>query len=332
MRSLTAVTLLCALLSVACEGAGEDRILSVRATGTIQGLIYFDANGNRMRDAADVLLPGVGVRLVLQATGDTVARATSGTDGTYEMSGVAVGEYGIVLDSASVGDSARVVLVEAAGRRITERDSSPATLTLGASRRDTVTFAVSFPKLTVAEARLLPPGRKLFVEGLALNDRGTFGDTTVHLADSSGALRATKVGANVLAGDSLRLRGTASVRDGQPALDEVTAFVVSSRVRTPSPQTVTADAAATAGGGLLDAALVKVSNVAIQDTSTVADAFRMQVSDGFGLLEVLLDRDVGFRLGPYIPGAVVDATGLLVPAGPGRWRLKPRAEADVVFK
>jgi hypothetical protein len=322
--TVVALSLLAPLIA-GCLETGEDRVLGIHATGTVLGLVYFDADGSRTLDEFDVRLGGAAVRLVVSGTRDTLARASSSSDGLFRMQSVPVGSYQVAVDSASLGDSAQVVEIDPAEITVTPDDSV------------TVTIAVSFPIVSVAEARELPRGGKVFVEGIALNDRETFGDASVHLAGEEAAIRVTRVKRSItLPGDSVRFLGTLSTANGQPTLDDATPFLLT-LAEVPAAEQVTAGVAATADGGKLDAALVRVDSVTVSDTATVAEDFLLTVIDGSlppNTLEVLLDGDVGFVLDPFVPDTVLDVTGLLVPVGvdPPRWRLKPRSSADLVVK
>jgi hypothetical protein len=191
---------------------------------------------------------------------------------------------------------------------------------------------VTPPVISVAEARLGSVGELVFVDGVALNDLAAFADSTLHIADTSGAIRAIRMrSGNVLRGDSTRLIGTLAIRDGQPVIDRAKPFLLAIS-RVPPARRITTEVGATGDGGILDAALVRVLNATIADTATVAGDFVLTVDDGSGALEVVLDQDIGFVLPPLVPTAVVDVTGVLVPAGSGTWRLKPRLRGDVVLK
>jgi hypothetical protein len=191
-------------------------------------------------------------------------------------------------------------------------------------------------------ARALPVGKKVFVLGYALTARfpggppsGTFGDTTVHFADTSAAVRGTAVrSTTVLPGDSVRILGTRSTRDGQPTLNDVTVLVLGSLTQQPQRRLSTS-LAASADIGRADAALVQLDTAQILDTATVATPYgpsrRLTVSDGSGPLEVRLDSIVGFSgvvMAKDTIGARIVAKGVLVPTGTGTWRLKPRSTVD----
>jgi len=193
---------------------------------------------------------------------------------------------------------------------------------------------IPLPVLSIAAARSLPAGSNAIVVGVALNGSGTFSDTTVYLADTSGAIRLTRLRTTVAAGDSVKVRATTAVRTGQPTLDGGTSMALG-RGFYPAAATLTTAAAAAADGGTRDAQMVVVTGATISDTARVRGDFKLTVSDGSGNLEVLLDHsaDPAFQAaalpGVFVPGNRFDLIGVLQPVSAGVWRLKPRSAADL---
>jgi hypothetical protein len=188
---------------------------------------------------------------------------------------------------------------------------------------------VPLPVVSIAAARALPVGRNVVVVGVALNGSANFSDTTVHLADTSGVVRLTRLRGTVAAGDSVRVRATTARRNGQPTLDAGTVTALGQGLY-PTAAVLTTLAAAGAVGGTRDAQMVSVRNASISDTTRVLGDFQLGVSDGSGRLVVLLDQVAGFVVpGSYLPGSIFDIVGLLVPTGTGTWILKPRSAADL---
>ncbi|MBL8998675.1 MAG: hypothetical protein KJZ74_04700 [Gemmatimonadales bacterium] len=318
-----ALAVLAVLAAAGCDNIGADRSIGVQATGIVRGFVYFDANGSRSFDAADVPFLGARIRILSPVSRDTIYRATTLPNGTFRLTGVPVGTYAVVLDSASAGDTARVVSVDFTTFAVVPGDSV------------VVTGAISYPEYFARDVRTLPLGTRVFVSGVALHARGTFSDTILHVADSTGAIRAGRLRAtDAAAGDSIRLRGTVATRLGQRSVEDAAVFIVGSAF-IPTARTITTASAATAAAGTLDAALVRVANATVSDTSTVAGNLTMTVSDGSGALTVVLDRasDASFR-SPFPPGLYVapnrfDIVGVLVPTGTGGWRLRPRSFLDL---
>jgi hypothetical protein len=323
------------LAATSCDNAGAGRVLAIGSSGLVKGLVYFDRNGNRVVDGADTALRQVRVRLIATGTFDTTVSVLTDTAGGFRVPSVPIGTYTVLVDTTTIGDSVRLVQLSAAEVAVAPNDSV------------SITATVSFPLLSVRAARLLPAGRKVFVQGILSSPRPAFGDTTAHLADTSRAIRLTRVRANPVAGigDSLRALGVMATRDGQPVLDDVAFFPLGASGGV-APAVTTAAAARTAESGTLDAALVFVGGVIVVDTATVAGTGSPPVQDRLltvddtpadtaGRLEVLLDGHAGFvgaALAPLRPDSMVNVTGVLVPGTGGRWRLKPRLLADVVVQ
>lgn len=321
-----AFAVLAAATLVGCDNGGASSALGVAATGTVYGRVFYDINGSRSFDAADPAYPGARVTLRLAGAADTLRLAATGADGSFRFVDVPVGSYLLAVDSAGAADSARPV--------------APGPTVVSVLPGDSVEFigGVSDPSRSIAEVRGLPLGARALVRGIALHALAVFSDTTLHLVDTSGALRASRVRpplGGLTAGDSIVLRGRVALRAGQRVLDDVTVAVVSPTFIPTAPLLTTAQASSGGPFGSLDAALVRLANVLVSDTATVAGDLRLTVSDGTGPVVVVLDRtaDPGFRpplpAGLYVPGNRFDLTGILVPTGTGNWRLKPRSSLDL---
>lgn len=330
MRPLLAMAA-CALFA-GCVNAGEDRILAIQATGSVGGTVFFDANGSGALETApgtDSGLAGARVHLFVRGTRDTVATATTAALGAFSIPDVPVGSYVVVLDRSLLGDAGVGDTLELIG-------ADTATVTVMPDSTPTFTVGVGYPRLTVAQARAHPVGRRVVVVGVALNNRtGVFRDTTVHLQDTSGAVRLAQLRTlAVFAQDSLRVRATTgnpALRGNQPFLFDVT--VVFQFAGLGFPTSVTLSTAAAAVSAANDAQLVVVDSAMITDTATVSGDRRLTVDDGSGPLEVLLDGTWFTPPAPaaevYVPGNAYRFFGVLVPSGTGTWRLKPRNAQDL---
>jgi hypothetical protein len=305
-----------ALLAAGCINGGAERVLSLDAVGGIEVQVLFDVNGSRDADGADRVLGGIGIRVLARESGVQLDRRISDGGGVVRFRDLPVGRYRVLVDSTTVHDSLVVARV----------DTTDVTLLPGASVQ--VLVSIGFPHVTIAAARALPPGRKVFTQGLALTARSTFEDSTLHLEDATGFLRAVRVRAtSAQPGDSVRLLGTTALRDGQPVLDGVTVILLDNPGLPPA-EVVTSLVAAGADAGRLDAALVRVLQVTIQDTATAFGERRLTVDDGSGPLLVTIAPSVLVNTAPLLPDSVMDVSGVLVPSG-GAWTLKPRFGADV---
>ena len=328
--------MLLAVAGAQCDNAGGGNVLSISASGIVKGLVYLDRNGNGVPDGPDTIMRNVRVRLIATGSLDTTVVVLSDSIGRFRVGTVPIGTYTATVDTTTIGDSVRVIQL------------TPAQVVVQPGDSVTITATVSFPAVSVRAARQLPPGRRVFIVGVLLSPRVVFGDTTGHFADTSMAIRLTRMRSSPVGiGDSLRLLGTTGTRDGQPTFDDA-AITSLGAGAAPLPRIVTTLVARAANGGALDAALVFIGNVTIVDTATVDGTnappfvppnrdYRLTVdstpADTVGRMEVLLDGHAGFSgsvLTQFRPDSTISVTGVLVPAGAGRWRLKPRILSDVV--
>ena len=312
----------------ACQESGDDGIM-VDATGTVGALVWVDRNGNGVLEGSDG--PAANVEVELTAPGGSRALYTleTGPSGEAILDDVLVGDYQAVLDSSTVGDSLRVLRVDSAQVTVIPGDTS------------VVLVGLTFPSLSTDSLRTAPADGRVFINGRVISEWGTFGESTVHVRDSTGAIRAIRVApTGTQVGDSVRLVGVTAVQSGQPVLKDAQVFLVQTGVESPPPLAVTTGESATADGGRLDAELVRINDAVIQDTTRNAfGEWVLEVDDGSGVVEIVLDRDIPFLLnfpaGSEVLETPVDATGVLVPpevGTGGRWVLKPRGNVDIAVQ
>ncbi|MCA9738350.1 MAG: SdrD B-like domain-containing protein [Gemmatimonadota bacterium] len=309
-----------AVAAFACQTPETGDILEVQATGTVQGRVYFDANANRREDATDPSVPDIPVQLSVRGSREPVATQISNAQGQYQFVDLPVGSYWIDVDSTVLGDT--LFVLDADTARVDVRPGATPTKGVG----------LSLAKVSIAEARTLPAGKKVTIEGFALNSRTVFGDSTVHLSDGPNAIRTINVfRAGIQQGDSVRLTGRTGTFMGQPVLDGVTTQILAT-TGTPQPTVVSTASAANAVGGTRDANHVQVRDAVVVDTVTVQTGDRIvRVNDGSGVLEVVFDEAITFNLPWLLPDSVpARLTGVLVPTGTGAWQMKPRSQADIV--
>jgi hypothetical protein len=318
--TLSALALLSVLTAAACSEAGDP--LSIDATGALAGRAFLDRNGNNQLDAG-VDAPAAGIRVaLLRGVGDTVATALTDAGGVARFLALPVGSYRVVLDPAALGDTLRLVKVDSARVTVAAADTPMVTLTLG------------YPVVTAAQLRQMSPGKPVTLEGVALHTAHLFGDSSLHVADSTGVVRVTGIlpRTTVAAGDRVRVLGRVGLYAGRRALVESSAFVLGSS-QVPSPRVLSSAAAASARGGGFDGALVQVPGTRIISSAALPGGdVRVRVTDGSGPLDVLLDKDVGLTSEePLLPGVRLEVTGILFPKeGSTEWQLKPRHSSDLV--
>ncbi|MEX2284997.1 MAG: prealbumin-like fold domain-containing protein [Gemmatimonadota bacterium] len=326
LRRFSALIALTSALS-ACEEPG-DKVLSIdpAATGTLQIGAILDRDGNgEVNVLVDVVFPGLRINVTPVNGTNIIATGVTDQTGLLTFPNLPVGSYQVRVDSSSAGDSLRVSLI----------DPTPPIATI-TTVVDSIGVGVllEFAVTTVADAVKLPRGRRVTLRVIALNTVNVFGDSTVHLADSSAAVRAYALRTQFQQGDSLRLRATIGERDGKPALTDLTLISIRGG-EIPAPIQATTSQAALAGGKL-DNNLVQVKNARVVDAATLAGGDNLYtVDDGSGPLEMLFDATAGILTNlPIAIGAELDVTGLLVPRtdGSNRWKLMPRRTGDVFVR
>lgn len=322
MRRLAAASLFALTLAAACDSTGGGKILSISATGLNLGVVFIDRNGNGTFDPTDTPVPGVRVSAMPRAGGTAVASATTNATGAYTLTQLPVGSYRLVVDATTLGDTLRVVRFDTADITVASHDTIRTVIAMG------------FPAATAAGARALALGRRVEVDGVALNGWGTYGDSTISIVDASGAIRATRMqAANVQTGDSVAVVGTVALVHGQPALDAATATVLATSRTLPPPVKLTSTVAASASGGRYDAFMVHVDSALILSGQFLPNGdVDFSVDDGSGVLDVVLAAKGSFtNMLAYTPGALLSITGVLTPAASGgKWVLRPRSDADLL--
>jgi hypothetical protein len=314
------------LMSLAAASCGTDSAgpMEIEAEGAVAGVAWLDRNGSGERDSGDPPVRDVTIQLLARHGSAVLHTATSAADGEFVFSNVPVGDYRAVVDEASVGDTLRVMRIDSAE------------VTVAAGETATVLVGFSYPAMTIDSARLADVDTRLIVEGIALTGWNAFGDGSLHVRDSTSAIVAVQVPpTNVAAGDSVRVLGTVRLRSGQPVLQEVAVFRLRAGLEPPEPDTVTARIAQLADDGRLDAALVRLDSVVIQDTTRNAQGERVYtMEDSSGSVSMVLASNISFgpQFATAIIGTILEVTGALVP-GPvsGEWVIKPRSRTDIVI-
>jgi hypothetical protein len=317
------------LFSSCTETDLAGRVLLVEAEGAVVGLVYVDLNGNEVSDVADTPVEGLGVLLFTAGTQSLAATDTTDASGVFLLEGVPVGQFRLEADSTFLGDS------------LTVFDFDDSTFTLRADEQISMLVGVTFPSFSLVEVRNLPVGKKVFTEGIVLNNRDPFGDGSVHLQAGETYLRVVGTPRmDLFPGDSVRVLGRVAREAGQPILEEGKPFLLAQQVVIPQPLEFTTAMATTADGGGKDAALVRIRDAIIVDTATVTGPLGrdllMTVDDGSGPVDMVLVELGDFDLGRVHPDSfsIREATGLLVPhqtsEGAVHWRMFPRSSSDLI--
>lgn len=293
----------------------------------VQGYYEYDLQAGF--GGADQRAEGLRFQLVLPGSGTPVAEGVGDELGVVLMEKVPVGTYDLRVDPGYLADS----LV------VTDIDTTRVTLVPGS--RETLSAGVTPVSGTLAEAREMPVGRRLWFDGVALNRRGSTPDQSVHVLGSDGAAVRVVLPAasSVSEGDSVRVLGRAVESGADRHLVDGVAIVVAAAEWPPVPVEVEVGEVSGARGGALDAQLVVVRDAVVTDTLTVPFVGRLITITGADAdgaeadFVALLRIQNGYQTAP-IPGTpVLSLTGLLTPDpnAPGRWLLVPRSRNDDLF-
>lgn len=318
-RRFLGVLLAASSVAAACD-QGPERLLSIPGTAVIIGSAFVDSNTNGIQDGEDRSLPGLRIQVAYLSASDTLMSVVTGSDGQFLLEGIPVGDLRLEVDATTIPDS------------LTIEALSNAAPSLGANDTARITIRAGYPRVTVAEARTLPAGRRVIVDGVALSPMSAFETGTLHIAAAGDAIRASGVASSAIApGDSVRVLAGTARDNGQPILD-VDNFRVLTRVQVPAPMDVTTAQAAAAGAGALDAHLVRVRSATVTSVTVTEGQHRFTLDDGSGVLDAAVATDGEFNLTLLAESNRIDAVGVLVPLGAGRWRLLPRTNADITAR
>lgn len=313
----------CAALA-GCEGGGAHPSIVVDAAANVRGVLFLDLNGNAQLDVADQPVKGWPVKLV-GPNGGTVATAVSDSIGIFQFGEVPTGRVRIDVDRAGLADTLGVFgLSLGANFDLAEGDTT------------TVTVGFTYPTVALAAVDTLPVGRKVFVDGLALNAIGSTGPRELHLRSGAEALRVTNVVRRAVSpGDSVRVLGRRGVETGVAVLTGADIILVRSAVADPEPIELTTRDAGTARQGTVGADLGRIRNADLISSRNELSDVVLTVDDGTGPTEILIRSFLGADASFFNADSirVREATGLLVPyqtaAGQLGWRLATRGTVDL---
>ncbi len=328
MRARSLVVLL-AGLAAACENAGQNLALPDLPLGAIGVGVYLDRDGSLTQSAGDTVFAGARVSLLVAEGTDTIRTATSGADGVAAFNDVPLGSYRVVVDRAALGDSIGVVVGDTGIIRIVAQQTG-----IVATR----VVRLGFREVTVAEARALPAGQRVFVRGIVHSALQFFRDSSSFVSSKGASIRITgarhrpgRTGNNV--GDSVIVLATTGAKNGQPVL--VGGLIGTLGVAgVPIPLPITVAEARTAKGGTLDAAFITVVGARIADTVAANPDFLViiaDVADTTIKTDVLIDAQLNAPRTIFRPGFPITVRGVLVPRGDGTWVIKPRGGTDVTI-
>lgn len=327
MRTRLFATITLSMVLAACSNAGEKLTYPPLPNGTLAVAVYLDRDGSQSLTSEDTVFHGARVTLSVAGSPDSMTSATTDDFGVAYFNPVPIGTYHVGIARSLLGDSIAVVAGDTGSFRVDAKTPSPTRL-----------IRLGFQEATIAQARSMLPGRRVFIRGIVLSPLQAFRDSSAFVWDPTGTIRITRArhrpgrtGNNP--GDSVLVLGTTGSDLGQPVL-QAGLFGTLAAAAPRSPVEVTVAEARTAKGGSLDAALVQISGAVIADTAAADPDFLVQVASAQNpeeLARVLLDQLLAAPRNIFTPARGITVRGVLVPVGDGTWQLKPRTGFDITL-
>ncbi len=312
-----------ALLVAGCEGADDSFVFSLEGQGSVAGQAFLDLNRDGTPSAGETDIAGLRVGFIPVGSREPAALVTSQADGSFTAPDLPAGSYQVVVEPGGVlGDSLEVTRI------------SPDRLQLAVAATAQVTVGVSFPVRSVSQIQATSVGTRVYVEGIALNLRGSLPGDVIHVWDGERAIRAPGIQTFPhSAGDSVRVLGRVATQGGRRVLAQGQGFRLVERDEPAEPIRLDAREASEARGGQLDAALVRVEGASVTQVRTTDGTVLATARDASGPLEVRIPQAHLTQAGISIleVGALVSVTGVLEPRSgvQGAWELRTRSGADL---
>ncbi|HEX6589608.1 MAG TPA: hypothetical protein VF039_11330 [Longimicrobiales bacterium] len=293
--------------------------------GTISGRFFRDENDNDTYEAdEDTTLAGF--QAILFAGTDTVGSPvesiTVEDDGAFVFDGLAQGDYTILVRpivGATVVDTTVSVVVAA-----------------GETSNVLIEFEGGDAIATIAQARALPLGSTVTVEGVITAGTGVFSGTTAYFQDETAGIvlftgSSPFSSLDLAVGDSIRVTGVTSAFNQELQIGGGAALEVEvlGRVAPRAPETVTVQ-------DILDnefqGELVTVNALTIDSVPATATGgnYNIKVHDATGTMIVFIDTDTGIHSSIFSVGQVWNITGLGTSFNALR-EVKPRSPLDIVL-
>jgi hypothetical protein len=292
-------------------------------TGSISGLLFFDAdnNGQFTPIGGDTLLTNVPVRLLARAGNELLAQTTSSASGTFAFAGVPLGTHSLQVMGSEALTGALVFC----------NNPLPASV-----YRDENRFLAVPGKLgcviPIAEAEALEQGAAITVAGVVTVGQGRFRGDNVVIQDFTGGFTVFGVGASfaLAEGDSIEVTGTLGQFGGEPQLVSPRITTVKRGVGEVEPRERTAAQMSAATPTSADVGRLLVIRDA-QVTSLAGPTDRDgTITDATGSVALRLDGNALTAIGTaaFAADKCYDITGVLSTFN-GTPQLKPRIPADV---
>jgi uncharacterized protein YdeI (BOF family) len=185
--------------------------------------------------------------------------------------------------------------------------------------------------ISIAEARALPDGTAVFVEGTALTDNG-FSDGGGYVADATAGIAILLADGTFAHGDVVAVQGVLDDRFSQRTIRaDATGLQIIGVGSDPAPTSV---ATASVAEGV-EGQLVEIHGQVTSGATLLTSGTAYDVDDGSGPIRVLLSAEAGIDTAAWVRGATVQARGVVGQrdssgTGTSGYRVQPRDAADIL--
>jgi hypothetical protein len=185
--------------------------------------------------------------------------------------------------------------------------------------------------MTIAQARALPDGASVLVEGVSLTD-GAFSDGGGYLADATGGIALLLDDGSFSRGMTLRVQGVLDQRFSQRTIRAGVADVV---VIGPAAEPAAEPATSGSIGEAVEGELVELDGVVVSGQTALTTGIAVDLDDGSGPIRVLVGAATGIDVSGWTREMRLHLRGVVGQrdssgSGTAGYRVQPRDTADVL--
>lgn len=331
----TVVALSIGALAVACGNDEPAPPFEVNGTGTLEGLLFFDANRDGIFDpsAHDSVLGNVNVSLRERGTTSVIAGSTTSTNvaGRFTLTGLPVGTHDLVIDTTGIGNGVAFC-----------QNPIPVTIYVNEPQFSNVAARAGCV-ITIAEAEAKAQGQTSTITGIVTARPNQISGTSGfwYIEDRTGGTQLFGLtgGRTIAVGDSVEVTGTLTTFSNElefVAPGQINVLVPNVRTITPLVVTTKQAATPTTLNDPLLGRLVQVKKAQQKTAFTSGGGRNATFDDGSGAVTVRIESglvtnsaDVTTTFPLTTPGKCYDITGILrnFTSGP---QLTPRSLSEMV--